>query len=192
MVYIMNIITRAIHFAAVKHANQRRKDINHTPYINHPIELSNFLCNTGQINDPIILCAAILHDTLEDTNTTYDELVEEFGEQISNIVLECTDEKSLDKITRKRLQVEHAYDCSDNAKLVKLADKWSNVKSLLESPPTEWSTDRLLGYVRWSYACCIQMYGVNDNIDRKLQNLFNQWNVRNVTQEELEQYYELL
>lgn len=99
-------LIKCIGFAADKHINQRRKNKSSDPYINHPIELMNILAECD-ITDLDILDAAILHDTIEDTDTTYDELVENFGLDIANIVIECTDDKSLDKITRKKYQITH-------------------------------------------------------------------------------------
>ena len=102
----MNRIVAAIAFAAHKHRDQRRKDANASPYINHPIGLANVLANEGGIDDERVLIAAILHDTIEDTETTEQELIREFGKEISVIVLEVTDDKSLAKAERKLLQVE--------------------------------------------------------------------------------------
>ena len=108
----MNRIVAAIAFAAHKHRDQRRKDANASPYINHPIELADVLANEGGIDDERVLIAAILHDTIEDTETTEQELIREFGKEISDIVLEVTDDKSLAKAERKLLQVEHAATIS--------------------------------------------------------------------------------
>ena len=117
----MNRLLQAIAFAADKHRDQRRKDANASPYINHPIALANVLANEGGVDDEAVLVAAILHDTIEDTDTTADELRRLFGRRITDIVLEVTDDKALEKAERKRLQVEHAPHISRRAKLVKLA-----------------------------------------------------------------------
>jgi GTP diphosphokinase / guanosine-3',5'-bis(diphosphate) 3'-diphosphatase len=188
----MHIVTRAIYFTSVKYSDKHRKNMQDVPHINHPIEVCNFLCNIGGITNHVMLCAAILHDILENTKTTYFELVEKFGEDVANIVLECTDNDEFNEEKRKRLQLRHAHDYSDNAKLIKLADEWSTIKTLLENPPNEWTTDRILGYVKWSCKYCMQMYGTNDNIDNALKKLFEQMHIHNVGNEELEMYYQLL
>lgn len=108
----ISIILKALSFAAYKHRDQRRKDVNASPYINHPIALANVLCNEGGITDEDVLCAALLHDTVEDTETTPEELTKLFGKTISNIVMEVTDDKALPKTERKRLQIEHVAHAS--------------------------------------------------------------------------------
>jgi guanosine-3',5'-bis(diphosphate) 3'-pyrophosphohydrolase len=184
-------LINSINFAAIKHVSQRRKNKSSDPYINHPIELVNILVNCGIENNDV-LCAAVLHDTIEDTKTTLEELVENFGENIANIVMECTDDKKLDQVTRKKLQIEHAKTTSDNAKLVKLADKYSNLKSLIIDPPVTWSTSRIKGYMVWSIACCSNLYGVNgaEKLDKLLKEFFE---LNNITcdnlDDKLEKYY---
>lgn len=143
-------ILRAVSFAALKHRNQRRKDVEATPYINHPIALATVLAEEGAVGDVAVLAAAILHDTIEDTETTADELRELFGEEITAIVLEVTDDKGLPKAERKRLQIEHAAIASHSAKLVKLADKICNLRDIAASPPADWSIDRKREYFDWA------------------------------------------
>ena len=101
-------LMQATLFAAEKHRGQRRKDVGETPYINHPIMVVNLLANVGRIFDIETLQAGMLHDTIEDTDTTADELEEHFGFEVRSLVLEVTDDKRLEKPERKRLQVEHA------------------------------------------------------------------------------------
>ena len=104
------LLLEAVAFAADKHRNQRRKDAEASPCINHPIALASLLKREG-VDDVAVLCAALLHDTIEDTNTTADELRVHFGEMITSVVLEVTDDKNLDKAERKRLQVVNAPKC---------------------------------------------------------------------------------
>lgn len=146
----MNKLLRAISFAATKHRDQRRKDLAASPYINHPIALANVLANEAGIDDERVLIAAVLHDTVEDTETTEQELVKEFGQEIAGIVLEVTDDKALPKAERKRLQVEHAGTISRRAKLVKLADKICNLRDLANSPPADWPLQRRRDYFDWA------------------------------------------
>jgi GTP diphosphokinase / guanosine-3',5'-bis(diphosphate) 3'-diphosphatase len=146
----LSAILKAASFAAEKHRDQRRKDAEGSPYINHPIALANVLANEGGVTDPEVIVAALLHDTIEDTETTADELRELFGNAVTGVVLEVTDDKSLPKVERKRLQVEHAARASPQAKLVKLADKICNLRDILSSPPSDWSVERQQEYFDWS------------------------------------------
>jgi guanosine-3',5'-bis(diphosphate) 3'-pyrophosphohydrolase len=145
-------ILRAIHFAARKHGDQRRKDEESSPYINHPISVSLLLAEIGGVSDPETLAAAILHDTLEDTVTIPDELEAAFGRRVRRIVEEVTDDKSLPKAERKRLQIEHARSLSPEAVLIKLGDKIANVLDVTHSPPADWSLERRKEYLDWAEA----------------------------------------
>jgi len=140
----------AISFAARKHRNQRRKDAESSPYINHPLELAHVLASEGGVSDIKTLISALLHDTVEDTETTFEELVEEFGKKIANVVMEVTDDKTLVKAVRKRHQVEHAPHMSKRAALVKLADKICNLRDILSSPPAGWPVKRKRDYFDWA------------------------------------------
>ena len=144
------LLIRAIEFAARKHRMQRRKDVDASPYINHPIALMSVLCVEGGIDDPVVLAAAALHDTIEDTETTRDELAKAFGETIAGIVAELTDDKSLPKAERKLLQIEHAQHMSAAASSVKLADKICNIRDVGENQPADWSEHRRREYFEWA------------------------------------------
>jgi len=146
------ILLRALDFAARKHRDQRRKDEEASPYINHPISVALLLAEIGGITDPEVLSAAILHDTLEDTNTTPEELEAAFGIRIRKLVEELTDDKSLPKARRKELQIEHACRLSSDAVLIKLGDKISNVLDVTHSPPTNWDLRRRREYLDWAEA----------------------------------------
>jgi GTP diphosphokinase / guanosine-3',5'-bis(diphosphate) 3'-diphosphatase len=148
----VNKLLAAIGFAADKHRNQRRKDHEASPYINHPIALANVLANEAGVEDECVLIAAILHDTIEDTDTTVEELLLAFGKDVTDVVMEVTDDKSLPKADRKRLQVEHAPHLSGRAKLVKLADKICNLRDIANSPPADWSLARKREYFDWAKA----------------------------------------
>ena len=144
------ILIGALAFAAEKHRNQRRKDIEASPYINHPIMLAKILSIEGGVEDGIVLAAAVLHDTIEDTETSYDELIEQFGQEIADVVREVTDDKALSKAERKQLQIEHASHLSRAAKLVKLADKIANLRDMADHPPSEWPLERRREYFEWA------------------------------------------
>ena len=144
------ILLETLHFAAVKHQDQRRKNKEATPYINHPIAVAGLLTSEGQVTDLVTLQAAILHDTLEDTNTTATEMEEHFGAAVRQLVEEVTDDKRLPKEERKRLQIEHAPHLSNQAKQIKIADKISNAQDMITSPPVGWPLERRLAYLDWS------------------------------------------
>jgi guanosine-3',5'-bis(diphosphate) 3'-pyrophosphohydrolase len=143
-------LLEAISFAAEKHRNQRRKDKEASPYINHPIALASLLTTVGGITDLAVLQAAILHDTVEDTDTSYEELVAHFGRKVADIVMEVTDDKQLEKPRRKALQIEHAPHASHDAALVKLADKTCNLRDVVSSPPDRWTLERRREYFDWA------------------------------------------
>ena len=155
----------ALAFAADKHKNQRRKDADASPYINHPIALANLLLNEAGVEDQRVLIAAVLHDTIEDTDTTEQELVRHFGKDVADIVLEVTDDKALPKAERKRLQIEHAAHISRRAKLVKLADKICNLRDITASPPTDWSVDRKREYFDWAKSVVDELRGVHPGLE---------------------------
>ena len=144
------LILKACEFAADKHRNQRRKDQARTPYINHPLAVARVLANEGGVKDAAILAAAILHDTLEDTETTLDELQREFGARVAGLVAEVTDDKSLPKQLRKQLQIDHAPHKSRGAALIKVADKICNLRDLAGSPPKRWTEGRRRKYIEWA------------------------------------------
>lgn len=156
----------ALHFAAGKHRTQRRKDSAKTPYINHPIEVAAILAESG-VTDLTTLLAAVLHDTIEDTDATPQELARRFGARVRDVVLEVTDDKSLPKAERKRLQVEHTPDLSRRAKLVKLGDKISNVGYVADHPPPSWSLQRRLEYLDWTERVIAGCRGVNAKLERR-------------------------
>jgi guanosine-3',5'-bis(diphosphate) 3'-pyrophosphohydrolase len=146
----MGLVLRATAFAALKHRDQRRKDAEASPYINHPIALADLLWDLGGVRDPVVIAAALLHDTIEDTETSATELRRAFGAKVAGIVGEVTDDKRLPKERRKELQIEHAAHISKSAKLVKLADKICNLRDILASPPKDRSIERKRQYFDWA------------------------------------------
>ncbi len=168
------LILRASAFAAHKHRNQRRKDVDASPYINHPLTLANVLANEAGVADAVTLCAALLHDTVEDTDTTADELTREFGAAICGVVLEVTDDRTLPKAERKRLQIEHAATISDRAKLVKLADKISNLRDVATSPPAGWPLERRREYFDWAKAVVDRLRGVHPELEAVFDSAYAQ------------------
>ena len=167
---LISLLFKALAFSAKKHSNQKRKDIDESPYINHPIALANILAQRWVI-DENVLCAAILHDTLEDTETTVDELKKHFGEKITSIVLEVSDDKSLDKEVRKQLQIDHAASLSQEAKLVKLADKIANITDIINTPPVNWSNERKQDYFAWAKAVVNNLRGAHQGLEKEFDDL---------------------
>jgi guanosine-3',5'-bis(diphosphate) 3'-pyrophosphohydrolase len=143
-------ILRAVHFAADKHRLQRRKGGARDPYINHPIAVAELLARVGGSTNTKLLQAAILHDTIEDTETTPEELERHFGKRVRQLVEEVTDDKRLPKADRKRLQIEHAPTMSRRAQRIKLADKICNLADLVRTPPEGWDHTRQAQYLEWS------------------------------------------
>jgi GTP diphosphokinase / guanosine-3',5'-bis(diphosphate) 3'-diphosphatase len=158
------LVVRALKFAADKHRKQLRRDKT-TPYINHPLAVADILADVGKIQDPDILAAAALHDTIEDTDTTEEELRTVFGARILSLVLECTDDKSLSKAERKRLQVVHAKEKTPGAKQIKIADKISNLNDLVEHPPLDWPLERKMAYIEWANDVFQGLRGINASLD---------------------------
>ncbi|XP_046850828.1 guanosine-3',5'-bis(diphosphate) 3'-pyrophosphohydrolase MESH1-like, partial [Xenia sp. Carnegie-2017] len=144
-----------------------------TPYINHPIGVAYILWKEGDVTDIVVLQAAILHDTVEDTDTTFEEIERIFGTEVMNLVKEVTDDKSLPKQERKRLQVEHASASSSKAKLVKLADKLYNLRDLEKATPIEWTEQRVQEYFHWSRRVFQGLKGTNQKLDQELERILN-------------------
>jgi GTP diphosphokinase / guanosine-3',5'-bis(diphosphate) 3'-diphosphatase len=157
---------KAISFAAKKHKLQKRKGADEEPYVNHVLEVANLLANVGKVEDFDVLIAAVLHDTVEDTDTTEAEISEHFGRNVGKMVLEVTDDKSLPKARRKELQIEHSPHLSNGAKLIKLGDKISNIRDVTENPPNDWSAQRRAEYVEWGEKVVNGLRGTNENLEK--------------------------
>jgi guanosine-3',5'-bis(diphosphate) 3'-pyrophosphohydrolase len=161
----LNLIFKAILFAIDKHEGQIRKDAERSPYITHPLLVAQALLEIGDVQDLPTLIAAILHDTLEDTKTTEVEIRKAFGEEILQIVLEVTDDKSLEKMARKRLQVVHAPSISNKAKVIKLSDKLVNCRDILNSPPEDWPMERRREYIQWAADVVENLRNINTPLE---------------------------
>jgi GTP diphosphokinase / guanosine-3',5'-bis(diphosphate) 3'-diphosphatase len=143
-------VLEAARFAAEKHATQRRKGEAAEPYIGHLLEVAHLVSMALPEPDTNLVIAALLHDTIEDAGVTRDELIQEFGSDVADLVVEVTDNKSLDKAERKRLQIENAPKKSERAQVIGLADKISNLRSILSSPPVAWDFQRKRDYFDWA------------------------------------------
>ena len=157
-------VLAAAEFAAFKHREQRRKGVRGSPYINHPLAVASTLAQLGGIDDADVLAAAILHDTIEDTDTTELELERAFGRKVASIVVEVTDEKTQSKALRKRMQIAHAPHLSAAAKLVKLADKIANLRDIVARPPN-WDLKRKQEYFDWAKQVVDGLRGVHAGLE---------------------------
>ena len=161
----LTTLIQAINFAAKKHRNQKRKGADGEPYINHPLEVLSLLTSVGKVEDFDVLIAAVLHDTIEDTETSQEEIKTLYGAKVCKMVLELTDDKSLPKAERKQLQIEHAPHASIGAKQIKLCDKISNIRDILENPPDGWSEQRRSAYIEWSECVVAGLRGANEKLE---------------------------
>ncbi len=161
------MFVRALSFAADKHQGQRRKGHDQLPYINHPICVTEILWRVGGVWDMPTLVAALLHDTIEDTETSAEELEMLFGAEVLALVQEVTDDKSLPKATRKQLQIEHAPHLTDKARLIKLADKINNVYDVSHDPPERWPHERMIAYLDWAEAVVAGLRGINATLEAR-------------------------
>jgi len=159
------VLRRATGFAAWKHDGQLRKGEGATPYIHHPIEVAAMLSEVGKIVDLDVLRAALLHDTIEDTCTTAEELESLFGARVRGFVLEVSDDKSIEKNERKVLQIEHAPHLSMEAQSIKLADKTCNVRDVAFSKPIDWPVDKQLEYFDWAESVVAGLRGCNSPLE---------------------------
>ena len=158
-------LARAADYAARQHIAQRRKGERAEPYINHLTEVAALLAEATDGDDVVLLMGGLLHDTLEDTDSTYEDLVERFGPDVAALVAEVTDDKSLPKEERKHLQITKTAGKSRRAKLLKLADKTSNLRGLVASPPKGWPPERLRDYVVWAYDVVRSCRGLNPRLE---------------------------
>ncbi|XP_033921863.1 guanosine-3',5'-bis(diphosphate) 3'-pyrophosphohydrolase MESH1 [Melopsittacus undulatus] len=159
----------AADFAAQKHREQRRKDPEGTPFINHPLAVARILACEAGVTDIELLQAALLHDTVEDTDTTFSELEARFGGAVTGLVREVTDDKELPRAERKRLQVERAPDRSPRARLLMLADKLHNLRDITRCPPAGWGPERVQEYFRWAAQVVSGLRGTSPALEAALE-----------------------
>jgi (p)ppGpp synthase/HD superfamily hydrolase len=161
----LTLVLSAADFAAVRHRDQRRKGSDREPYVNHLIEVAHHLSKSADGHDPVLLAAGFLHDTVEDTDTTLGELDALFGPDIAHVVAEVTDDKTLRKDERKRLQVATITTKSRRAQLLSIADKTANLRSLVRDAPTDWTRGRIVEYGAWAERVVGQIRGQDAYLD---------------------------
>ena len=167
-------VLKAAHFAAEKHSGQRRKGATAEPYINHPLEVAELVSGALAVPDTNLVIAALLHDTIEDAGVTKEELAQAFGADVAELVAELTDDKSLPRAERKRLQVVNAPKKSVRAAVVKIADKMSNLRGILSSPPTDWSVQRRREYFDWARQVVDALTLPNQKLKAEFDKLYRQ------------------
>jgi guanosine-3',5'-bis(diphosphate) 3'-pyrophosphohydrolase len=165
-------VARALDYAAKKHVGQRRKGVAQEPYINHLAEVAYLLAEATGGNDTNLVIAGLLHDCIEDQGVKYEELVELFGADVADLVQDVTDDKMLPKAERKRLQVEHAPHKPARARMLKIADKTSNLRALIVSPPSGWDETRKRDYFAWAHAVVAGCRGVNEFLEAKFDEAY--------------------
>jgi GTP diphosphokinase / guanosine-3',5'-bis(diphosphate) 3'-diphosphatase len=161
----IEMILSALKFSAGKHRNQRRKDAEASPYINHPIQVAELLWNVGEVRDIVVILGALLHDTIEDTQTSPEEIEQFFGKEVLELVLEVTDDKRLSKTERKRLQIVQAPNKSTRAKQLKMSDKICNVRDITNTPPKDWPFERRWEYLDWTESVIHGVRGANKKLE---------------------------
>jgi len=145
-------LAHAAHWAAVAHKSQQRKGLDAEPYVNHLLEVAELVTTADDPGDVEVAIAGLLHDTVEDVGVTEAELIAVFGRRVAELVMHVTDDKTQSKEARKRHQIDHAPGLPRDAKLIKLADKTSNLRALVRTPPAGWGRERLADYVVWAMA----------------------------------------
>jgi (p)ppGpp synthase/HD superfamily hydrolase len=160
-------VLRAADAAARWHVHQRRKGIAQEPYINHLLEVASLVGEATGGTDPNVVIAALLHDAIEDQGVTSEVLASEFGQHVADVVMEVSDDKTLPKDERKRRQIETASKKSREAKLIKLADKISNLRTIAVSPAADWSVERRLEYIEWAKAVVAGLRGTSPWLEQR-------------------------
>jgi len=170
--YAIRDVLKAAHFAATKHAAQRRKGVAGEPYINHLLEVAALVTGALAEPDTNLIAAALLHDVIEDTSVTEEELAAEFGSDVAGLVAEVTDDKTLRKSERKRLQIVNAPHKSPRAQILKLADKISNLRAILSSPPPDWTVERKREYFDWAKQVIDGLTAPNQKLKQEFEALY--------------------
>jgi guanosine-3',5'-bis(diphosphate) 3'-pyrophosphohydrolase len=166
-------ICTGVDFAAEKHRFQTRKNKDKTPYISHPIGVAYNVMSVGEVRDVDVIIGALLHDTVEDTQTTFEEIENKFGKRTASLVREVTDDRSLAMETRKRMQVISASQKSIGAAQIKLADKLFNLNDLMNNTPEDWTQARIDGYYEWAQAIVDRLPKANEKLHEAVEDIIN-------------------
>jgi hypothetical protein len=163
-------LTKALLFAAEAHRNQRRKGAAQEPYLNHLVEVLDLVVQATGDTDMDMVVAALLHDVVEDTPTTYEHVARTFGERVAEIVRENSDDMSLPKAERRRARIRGMVCKSREARIIKMADVISNLRAVAVSPPAGWSPERKLGYLEG----CRQLVDAARGTEASIERIFDQ------------------
>lgn len=166
-------VIKAANFAALKHKDQRKRDPDKTPYINQPIGVATIIIDEGKVFDPTIIQAAFLHDTVEDTDTTLDEIEQNFGYQVRQIVSEVTDVSNLSKSERRRLQIANAKKKSKEAQLITLAVKLYNIRDIEKNKPINWTSKEIDEFYKFAKMVIDEIRGVNVHLEKKFDQIYD-------------------
>ncbi len=159
------LVFSALTFSATMHRHQRRKGLNSIPYINHPIGVADLIVRVAGVEDVRVIQAALLHDVVEDTSATVDDIQKKFGDEVATIVDELTDDITLNSSKRKEIQLKNASRISDKARLIRIADKICNIEDLMKYP-MPWTKKRKNSYVQWARNVVEQCKGINDKLEK--------------------------
>jgi len=165
MLPAIRLVSEAAELAAHRHNGMARKGRGNEPYINHLAEVANLLATASDGEDADLVAAGWLHDTIEDTETTREELAQRCGVRVAGLVTEVTDDMSLPKSERRRLQVVEASQKSPGAKLIKIADKVSNIRARIFPHASREQCNELAEYVAWAEQVVNGCRGVNAVLD---------------------------
>jgi (p)ppGpp synthase/HD superfamily hydrolase len=168
---VQNVL-KAAHFAAERHTGQRRKGAAAEPYINHLLEVAELVSSALSEPDTNLVIAALLHDTIEDAGVSKEELIQTFGADVAELVVELTDDKALPKAERKQLQIVNAPKKSARAQVIKVADKISNVRAIFSSPPADWSVQRKREYFEWAKQVVDGLTAPNQKLKAEFERLY--------------------
>lgn len=171
----VEFILSGVVFAAEKHQFQTRKNAEKTPYVGHPIGVADSIISIGQVTDKNILVAALLHDTVEDTETSFDEISQKFGDKVAGYVREVTDDKSLSTRARKKMQIIHAFHKTKGAAIIKLSDKLYNLNNLLQDPPPDWKRERIDQYFQWAQAVIENLPSSNESLKEEIHRVIAEY-----------------
>jgi (p)ppGpp synthase/HD superfamily hydrolase len=160
-------VLKAADAAARWHVHQRRKGAAGEPYINHLLEVASLVAQATEGKDPNLVIAALLHDAIEDCEVPRELIAETFGTDVASLVMEVTDDKTLPKDLRKKMQAETAHKKTPRAKILKLADKTSNLRTLVTSPAPDWSVRRKIEYIAWARKVVAGLRGANDDLEKR-------------------------
>jgi guanosine-3',5'-bis(diphosphate) 3'-pyrophosphohydrolase len=162
----LRLVSEAAEFASRRHSGMARKGRDNEPYINHLAEVANLLCAATEGADAELVAAGWLHDVIEDTKTTCEELAEKFSDRVAALVVEVTDDMTLPKAERRQRQIVDAPKKSPSAKLIKIADKISNIRARILPQPNQDERNDLIDYAAWAEQVVAGCRGVNATLDR--------------------------